>query len=149
MRKRSAYRPRPVILDTMNWVRNGFRPLTDVAGENVKLRLRNHTALNAIITGIGTNADIDTLIRASNMTNALKRNGFGADCSAIAIAGADALEAIRNRAKKWHKVQATPTEIEAIKEMMELHDAQLDVVRINDLDAGIKLAKKKELAEGV
>lgn len=149
MRKRSKYRPKGVILDTMAWVRNGFRPLNDVGSEAVKLRLRNHLAINALEIGEATRADMDVLIAASNMTMALKHNGFGDEYAAIARSGADAIEAVRNRANKWHKFQATEKELEAIKEMMELHDAQLDTVRIADLDAALKLARKKEMTVGV
>ena len=141
MRKRSSYRPRGVILDTMNWVRGGFRPLTDIAGENVRLRTRNHLALAAPISGGATGADVNLLIAASNMCMALKRGGFGDEHHAIARAGADAIEALRDRERKL----CTGPELTAIKRMMELHDAQLDVVRINDLDAALKLAKSKHM----
>ena len=140
MRKRSSYRPRPVILDTLHWVRSGFRPLTDVADENLILRTRNHLALAAVMQGATTAADLGVLIAASNMCMALKRGGFGDEHHAIARAGADAIEALRDRERKV----CTGPELTAIKRMMELHDAQLDVVRINDLDAAIKVAKSKQ-----
>ena len=137
---RKTYRPRGVILDTMGWVRGGFRPLTDIAGENARLRTRNHLALDSLIKGDAAPADVNLLISASNMCMALKRGGFGDEHHEIAIAGADAVEALRNRERKI----CTGPELTAIKRMMELHDAQLDVVRINDIDAALKLAKKKQ-----
>ena len=144
MRKKSKYKPRPVILDTMNWVRNGFRPLNDVGDEAIKLRLKYHTALEALISGEANSIDMDTLINACNMTMALKHHGFGDEYQDIAMAGTCAIEAIRNRLNRWGKVQATAKELEQIKAMMELHDAQLDIVRINDLEQAIKTVKKKE-----
>lgn len=137
---RKAYRPKGVILDTVNWVCGGFKPLTSVADENIKLRLRNHLALEAIAKGQATSVDLGTLIAASNMTMALKRCGFGDDYHAIARAGADAIEALRNS----NRLVCTGPELTAIKRMIELHDAQLDIVRINDLDAALKLTKRKQ-----
>ena len=140
MRKRSKYRPRPVIADTMHYVRAGFRPLTDVVDQDRHLRTRNHLALEAVMRGQATRDDIETLIAASNMTMALKRGGFGDEYHDIARAGADAIEALRGRERHV----CTGPELTAIKRMMELHDAQLDIVRIIDLEAGIELAKRKE-----
>ena len=137
---RKAYRPRGVILDTMDWVCGGFKPLTSVAGEDMTLRMKNHLALEAIAKGQATNADLGILIAASNMTVALKCGGFGDEYHSIARAGADAVEALRDS----KRLVCTGPELTAIKRMIELHDAQLDVVRINDLDAALKLAKKKQ-----
>jgi hypothetical protein len=81
------------------------------------------------------------MIAASNMTMALKRGGFGDEHHAIARAGADAIENMRNSGR----TVCTGPELTAIKRMMELHDAQLDIVRVKDLDVALKLAKKKQL----
>ena len=141
MRKRSCYRPRPIIKDTVAWVLGGFRPLVDIADENTTLRMNNHQALEAVINGQATGADVNLLIAASNMTMALKKCGFGSEYHDIARAGADAIEALRDRERKV----CTGPELTAIKRMFELHDAQLDAVRVMDLDAAIKVAKSKQL----
>lgn len=140
MRKRSSYRPKGVILDTMSYVRGGFRPLTDVADENITLRTRNHLALEAVSKSQATSSDLATLIAVSNMCMALKRGGFGDEYHDVARAGADAIEALRDRGRKV----CTGPELMAIRRMMELHDAQLDVVRVNDLDAALKVARSKQ-----
>lgn len=137
---RKAYRPRGVILDTVNWVCGGFKPLASVADQDVTLRTRNHLALEALTKGHATAADMGNLIAISNMTMALKRGGFGDEYHDVARAGADAIEALRDS----KRFVCTGPELTAIKRMVELHDAQLDVVRINDLDAALRLAKKKQ-----
>lgn len=149
MRKRSKYRPRGVILDTVNWVIGGFRPLATVGNENTKLRLRNHTALESVIKGTATGTDVQTLISASNMTTALVSTGFGDEYKAIARSGADAVESLRNRGNDKGRFICTGPELQSIREMMELHDAQLDIVRINDLDKALSIAKAKSCTVGV
>lgn len=133
----------------MRYVMNGFRPLNDAGSEVVTLRLKYRTALEALIHGDATVADIDTLITASNMTHALKHGGLGEEFASVTLTGANAIEAVRNRARKWGKVQATAAELDAIRELMELHDAQLDVARIVDIESAVKLARRKEMTCGV
>lgn len=145
MRKRSSYRPRPVILDTLNWVKSGFKPLVSVADENVKLRLRNRMALDAVMHGEATATDLNTLIAVSNMATALSRK-HGADWKEEIRAAADAIEAMQVRYAKWQKVQATKAELEVVELMFRIHDAQLDASRINDLEQAIALAKRKVAA---
>ena len=145
MRKRSTYRPRPVILDTLNWVRSGFKPLVEIADENIKLRLKNRMALDAVIHGDATPYDIDVLINVSNMCTALARR-IGADYKDDIREAADAIEAMQRRYTRWKKVQATAAELEAINLMFRIHEAQLDAARINDLEQAIALAKRKVAA---
>lgn len=142
MRKKSPYRPRPVILDTLNWVKSGFKPLVSVGDENVKLRLRNHMAYDAILHGEANTADLNTLIAVSNMATALSRK-HGADWKEEIRAAADAIEAMQIRYARWRKVQATPAELDAIGLMLRIHDAQLDASRINDIEQAVALAKRK------
>lgn len=134
------YRPREVLQDPVHYVLQGFRPLTDIREADVPLRVRNHLALEALMQGRATMGDLGTLITASNVVMALKSQGFGEDCCDIALAGADALEALQARGR----LVGTGPELVAIKRMMELHDAQLDRTRITDLDAAVRLVRKKE-----
>ena len=142
MRKRSTYRPRPVILDTLNWVKSGFKPLVSITDENVKLRLKNRMALDAVIHGEGTPYDLDVLINVSNMTTALARK-HGADWREEIRMAADAIEAMQRRYTRWKKIWAAPGELDAINLMFRIHEAQLDEARINDLEKAIALAKRK------
>lgn len=143
MKKRSSYRPRGVILDTMAWVRGGFKPLTSIGEQNVTLRLRNHTAFDGVLHGDATVQDLDTLIAMSNMTTALSRK-HGADWRDEIRAAADAIEDMQQRYYKWKKVQATPTELEAVRLLLRIHDAQLDASTINDLDAALQIVRKAD-----
>lgn len=148
MRKKSSYKPRPIIRDTLSWVLGGFRPLTDIKDENVKLRLRNHTAFDSVIHGDATVQDLDTLIAMSNMTTALSRK-HGADWREEIRTAADAIEAMQKRFYRWQKVQGTAAEIEAIALLLRIHDAQLDATRIADFDEAIKVARRGELGATV
>lgn len=145
MKKRSAYRPRPILRDTMAWVLSGFKPLVGVKDENVKLRLKNHLALEAVIKGTATPQDVDVLIAASNMAMALRRGGKGIDWTQEIRAGADAVEALRDRARTGGRRICYGPELQAIRMMMEIHDAQLDDTTLLELDTAITRAKHQLL----
>ena len=102
MRKRSSYRPKPIRLDNMSWVRAGLKKLTELTDENAVVRVKNHGALRAMVTGTGTKDDADVLIAALNMTEALARlrQQLGADWAMEIRAGQDALLSVcRSHAK--------------------------------------------------
>ena len=143
MRKKSSYRPRPVIRDTLAWILEGFTPLTAKPEENVRLRLRNHLAFDGILHGDATVTDLNTLVAVSNMTTALSRK-YGQDWREEIRAAADAIEAMQIRFIKWKKVQAVASELDAVRLLLRIHDAQLDACRVTDLEDGIRLARAGE-----
>lgn len=76
MRKRSKYRPKGVIFDTMNHVLSGMK-IVGAIGAGTTLKIKNHDALDNVRRGIATRADIDTLIAAFNITEALAKMRIG------------------------------------------------------------------------
>jgi hypothetical protein len=141
-RKRSKYRPKGVIRDTMQFVLTGMAPITTQTDANIVLRVRNNAALRALTDGSATAADIDVLISVSNMGTALKRLGKGQDWAEELRAGTDALEAVQLRWKRWGKVQATPSELTAITLMVDIHEAQLDASRVIDIEKALDIAQR-------
>ena len=136
-RKRSKYRPRGVIRDPIAFVLQGVSTLTSHDGPNTTLRIRNHSALESVIRGNATGDDVNTLIAAANMATALARLGKGLDWRAEIIAGGDAVAALRDRPRKI----CTGPEIQAIRLLLEIHDAQLDASAIVDVEAAIARVK--------
>lgn len=54
MRKRSAYRPKPIRADAVNYVLSGLKPLTDSGDELATLKIKNHGAMAATTQGQAT-----------------------------------------------------------------------------------------------
>jgi hypothetical protein len=148
MRKKSTYRPKPIIRDTLAWIMEGFQPLTTKPEENVRLRLRNHLAFDGILHGDATATDLNTLVAVSNMTTALARK-YGQDWAAEIRAAADAIEAMQIRFYRWKKVQAVAGELDAVRLLLRIHDAQLDACRVQDLEEGIRIARAGERSVAV
>jgi hypothetical protein len=143
-RKHSNYKPRPVRYDNMAYVKQGFRTLPELSDENVITRAANHDALRSIAAGTGTAADVDVLINAFNMCEALVhvRANLGMDWKAEIRAGQNALEAMCNRGVATGRFLFTGPELTAINTAMEIHDAQLDETRVIEIEqAGNMIAK--------
>lgn len=142
MRKRSKYRPKGVRLDPIGWVMSGIMPFTRVA-EGVDLRIKNHYALNQARLGQATKADIDILIAALNMTEALARLKLGNDWEQEIGAGLEALYSVAKRGKDSGRFIMTGPEMTAINLCMEIHDAQLDACTVKDIENAMDIVTQE------
>ena len=109
----------------------------------VDLKVKNHYAMAMLTQGKATKAEIDTLISAVNMTEALFRLGFGTDYRKEVSAGLDALLQVARRGAETDRFILRADEMKALNEVMELHDAQLDVITIKDIEKGVEIIKRE------
>ena len=141
MKKRKAYRPRPVLLNPMGYVLDGMSSVKRHSSHILDLQLKNNAALANLTKGVATRRDMDYLVAMVNMVEALYRLGFGLEYEDEVRAGLDALHAVGSRGAGSGKFILRASEMEAINTVMELHDAQMDVITINDLEKALKIVK--------
>jgi len=140
MRKKSKYKPRGVRLDAVQWVINGFKPVSATGGAVLDLKIKNHSALEALRTGEAKRYDIDSIISALNVSEALSRLGIGDDYAAEIKESQDALLALSRRGiDRDDRFVAKASELTAINYAMELHDAQLEVTTIAELEKALDI----------
>ena len=139
MRKRSKYKPKPVHPNPLGYVLDSITPVSQHNSYLVDLRIKNHGALTALTKGVATRKDIDTLIQAVNMVEALYRLGFGRDYFPEVRAGLDALYEMGVRGAESGRFVLKASEMDALNVVMELHDAQLEVITVKDMDKAIAL----------
>ena len=138
-RKRSKYRPRGVIVDTMAHVSVGLKPLAEIDDALVILRIRNHDALASIAHGKGVRQDIDTVVAALNMAEALTMQSVGDAYRTQIRDGQDALRIMASRGVSMgDRFICNGPELTAINWAMEIHDAQLEAVNVKQLETAIK-----------
>ena len=134
MRKRSTYRPKRNLQDPLAYVLNGFRPADQKANGIIQtVRIMNHGAINAVRKGEAVWEDVSTIIVAFNVGLGLCAAGVGGDYShelGQALKAALALE----QKDKW---LLTGPELSAINIGMEVHDAQLDVCTVIEMEAAL------------
>jgi hypothetical protein len=141
MRKRSKYRPKPVLLNPVGYVLEGLEPVRSHTGHATKLKIMNHLALSNLTQGKAVRHDIDVLINMVNIVEALYRLGFGQEYAQEVKDGLDALHAVAVRGKDSNKFILKAGEMNALNVICELHDAQLEVITVKDLDKAIALVE--------
>jgi hypothetical protein len=142
MRKKSKYKPKPVLQNPLGYVLENVAPLTTHSNYLVDLQLKNSSSMLNLMQGRATKKDMDMIIAMSNITESLCVLGFGKEYADVAIDGREAIIAIVVRAVD--KLRFTPTgpEIQALNSLLELHDEQMQVITVGDMDRAISLSKK-------
>lgn len=144
MRKRSKYKPKGVRLDVMGWIKQGMAPMTEHHDAVLALRIKNHGALTNLVQGKGTRDDIDMLIAAINMTEALAMHGLGGDWRAEITAAQEAILTMARRGiPLGDKFLFTGPELTAVNLAMEVHDAQIDQASVADLEKAIEKVQQE------
>ena len=140
MRKRSKYRPKGVRLDTMGYVMESLKPVAKHESYLLDLKIKNSEAMVALMRGTAVKSDMDTLVAMSNIVESLYQLGFGAEYKDVGINGREALLQIVHRAVEIKRFVPTAEQVKALQDLMELHDAQMGVITIKDMERALAFA---------
>lgn len=146
MRKRSSYRPKGVRLDVVNWVVAGLKPLRSIKEEHLLLVTKNHAAMVELAQGRGNRDQLDIIIAALNMAEALYRvrAALGKDWQEEIRAAQDALLTMTQRGvERGDRFVFTGLELQAVNVALEIHDAQLDQCTVAELESAIDIVRKE------
>lgn len=140
MRKRSKYRPRVVLPDPVAYVVRGCRPLADQAETKRSLLAKNHAAMDELVHGRGNGEHAAVVINALNIAEALShvRAEFGADWLPEINAALDAMFVVANRGNATGRFVFTGPELAAVNLAMEIHDQQLEVCSIIEMEKALR-----------
>lgn len=121
----------------MTWVQAGLKKV-DAIGAGTTLKIRNHDAMNNIRLGQATRVEIDAVIDAFNIAEALAKRGMGADWAPEIRAAQDALlELARRGVERGFQFTVKAEELVAMNLGMEIHDAQLDAATVRELETAM------------
>lgn len=141
---RKKYKPKGVRLDAIQWVINGFRNISETGDAVLHLKIKNHESLECLRKGEATRMDIDAIISAFNMAEALARMQIGDDYAAEIKAGQDALLAVAKRGvSRDDRFVLKAKELTAINLVLEIHDAQLEITTIGELEKAMDIVTKE------
>jgi len=125
----------------MAFVQETMEPIKD-RNEGTVFKLRNHQAMTALAKGNGTIIDVDVVLEALNVTEALAKLNVGTDWSAEIQAAQDALSTMASRGlANGNRFIFKAQELTAINLAMEVHDAQLDAVSVGKMIEAIFLVR--------
>jgi hypothetical protein len=145
MKKKSNYKPRGVRLDNLSWVMAGMKRVGTLPTAGVALKLKNHEALDSILKGQGTKDHVDVLISAVNMSEALIRirDELGVDWKQEIREAQDAIYTMGKRGVEKGKFAFTGPEMNAVKLVMDLHDAQLDDCLVREMEQALFIVNEE------
>jgi hypothetical protein len=145
MRKKSKYKPRGIRTDNMSWIIAGMKKVGTLPTAGVALKLKNHEALDSILTGEGTKAHLDVLIAAVNTCEALVRirDDLGVDWATEIRAAQDAIYTMGRRGVEKDRFAFTGPEMTAVKLVMDVHDAQLDDCTVKEMEQAIFIVNEE------
>ncbi len=113
-------------------------------GHSTTLKIRNHAAMNSMVHGTGTRDDIDELIAAMNVCEALAiTTGLGDEYRSEIKAAQDAIFSMGRRGLDKGRFLFTGLEIQAMNLGMEIHDAQLDVCTVEQLEKALDFVARE------
>jgi len=126
-----------MVYDTMGYVIESLTPVAAHGSVLIDLKLKNHAALATTTQGKADRKTIDVLIAALNMTETLYKKGFGEDYGQVVRDGMQALRSLGARGADTGKFIMRSDEMAALNEAMELHDAQLEVITVRDMEKAL------------
>jgi hypothetical protein len=143
MKKRSKYRPKGVLINPLAYVLESLKPVKEHDSYLVDLKIKNHSAMETLTKGQAWRTDIDVLISMGNTTEALYRLGFGEDYGDVVKQGLDALHDVGGRGIETGRFILKAHEMSHLNLLMELHDAQMDVITVKDMERAVDLVNKE------
>jgi len=140
---RKKYRPKPVLQNPVGYVLESMMPIRNHDFPLVDLKIKNHMAMTMLLQGKAKKDNMDKLIALSNVSEALWELGFGKEYQNVCTEGRYALLSIINRAVHHGRFTPTGPEITMLNTLMELYDAQMDVITVKDMERALDLVKAK------
>ncbi|WP_305821365.1 hypothetical protein [Massilia brevitalea] len=135
-RRDKKYKPKYVARNVLTTIFGGM------SGDHVEhlrlIQIRSHKALADMAQGAGTREGWDLLVGAINMANVMCEQGIGNEFRQATIAARDALLEVGKRIVKLDRVIMRGDELNAIREGLECHDAQLENVRAIDVERAFR-----------
>jgi hypothetical protein len=143
MRKRSKYKPKPVLQNPLGYVMESATPLIEHETYVVDWQLRNNSAFEKLLKGIADKKDINTLVAARNITEGLMVTLKGADADGTLARSAVALIDLCDRGNAGKSLVMKAQELQAMRDMMQLHDELLEVVTVRQFERALEYTKNE------
>jgi hypothetical protein len=143
MRKRSKYKPKPVLANPLGYVIESATPLIEHETYVVDWQLRNNSAFEKLLKGLADKKDINTLVAARNITEGLMVTLKGTDTDGTLARSAVALIDLCDRGNAGKSLVMKAEEIQAMRDMMQLHDELLEVVTVRQFERALEYTKNE------
>lgn len=133
MRKRSSYRPRPVVLNTIAFAIDGARPVSDE--KRLKVKAARDKSLIAYAEARATEHDISIFEGAMLLAHELAVVGIGVELLGICQRAAPVFAACRLQiAERPDRADLGPAEYDLVRDLCDLCDLQCQSVPLSQYE---------------
>jgi hypothetical protein len=139
-RKRSTYRPRPVIKDPLTYVLSGFKRITQE--HQTIVALRHHDALHALTHGTASKEDWETVCSMINTSVAMSEKVFSGEYLEELKAAMTAHAKCGRRFVEGKGMGYTGAELEAVNTAVDLITEQLKLVTVAELEDSVRAVEQ-------
>lgn len=127
MRKKSKYKPKPVIVNAWERLVQGSQSISqNFKHQLLVLQIKPYAALDSMKKGTGTWDDANTIVHALNISEAYARHGHGSDWLPEIRSGQRALHDAMQRAVKMSRITLKGEEMKALGTAIDVHNEQLE-----------------------
>mgnify|MGYP006281382703 CR=1 FL=1 len=135
MRKRTKRKVRPILQDTMQYVRSGFIPISQVPEAGLKLNLVNYSSFDEIVRGTPNRRHVDDLITVVNIAEILaEKYKYGDEYLDLIYKGQDAVFHMAQRGISGKSFRFTGEELDVMRQVLELHTEQLKLATVKEME---------------
>ena len=131
------------MLNPVAYVLEGLAPVAKHDTFLTDLKIRNHMAMTNLTQGKATRDDMDDLIAMGNAVEALYRLGFGAEYKDVVGLGIESILNVARRGAAANHFILNAQEMNALNNLMELHDAQMEIITVKDMERAMKLMEEE------
>jgi hypothetical protein len=130
-----------MLANPLGYVLESMTPVTKHESFLIDLKIKNHGAMTNLTQGRATREDMDALIAMINFVEALYRMGIGTEYKDVVQEGLDSLRAVGKRGVESGKFILKASEMVALNTAMELHDAQMEVITVKDMEKAFAIVE--------
>ena len=138
---RKKYRPKKVFINPAAYAVESATQLTDHGSYSIDWKLRAHISMSALEKGEATRDEIEDLIAAHNITEALVRTRKLDGAQAVTDRSHRAFQSMMDRCAGRECLALNYEERAAINDMLDLHDQLMDAITVHQLEEAIAYAK--------
>ncbi len=142
-KRNKKYTPKGVRLNALEYVLERHKRVADVQVDKViRIKIGVGIARKLAEQGRASKVDMNDIIAAVNIVEAFIALGIGVEYQAQSSAAKEALIAVSARALDLEgRFVFKGLEIKAIQELIEIHDAVMDVVTLKEVEDAIGIVK--------
>lgn len=138
---RKKYRPKKNLVDPVGFVTESLTPLLEQETYVRDLHLSTHSAMRSLIRGSATKDDMNAILSAHNITQALLVTQKLTDVDQVILKSEAALYALTDRAKVLGRYVLKALELQTLNDMVALHDDFMGVITVGQMEEALKFSK--------